>query len=144
MRNTVIALAAAATIAGLAVSAPRTAHAICFGCDAAPGAPQGPVGGPVGGGAAYPYGAYYGYGPSYYYALRPGITVRAQGAIGTISGCGTDILGRFKGYRPATEAGELGQRALFATLGALRRAEVDRGPERTLPDRWLPFMLSLV
>jgi hypothetical protein len=71
MRNTVIALAAAATIAGLMVIAPRTASAICFGCDAPPGAPQGPVGGPVGGGAAYPYGAYYGYGPSYYYAPAP-------------------------------------------------------------------------
>ena len=71
MRNTLIALAAAGTIVGLTVMAPRTANATCFGCDAPPGAPQGPVGGPVGGGAPYPYGAYYGYGPSYYYAPAP-------------------------------------------------------------------------
>jgi hypothetical protein len=68
MRSTMIALAATATIAGLAIIAPRMANATCPGCDGPPGAPPAPVGAPVGGGAAYPYGAYYGYGPSNYYA----------------------------------------------------------------------------
>ncbi len=72
MRTALIAAAAAATIAGPSVIAPRVANATCWwGCDAPPGAPQGPVGGPVGGGAAYPSGAYYGYGPSSYYAPAP-------------------------------------------------------------------------
>jgi hypothetical protein len=68
MRKTLIALVAVATIGGPAVTAPSKANATCWGCDGAPGTPQGPTGAPIAGGASYPYGAYYGYGPSYYYA----------------------------------------------------------------------------
>jgi hypothetical protein len=62
MRKTLIAIAAAATVAGPAITSP--AQAWCFwGCDSGVGAP---AAGPPAlmTGAAQPYGAYYGYGPA--------------------------------------------------------------------------------
>jgi|SRR5262245_44912627 hypothetical protein len=73
MRKTLIALAAAATLAGAAITAPSSANADCWGCYVGAGFAAGLLGGALvgGAGAAYPYGAYYGYGPSYYYAPAP-------------------------------------------------------------------------
>jgi hypothetical protein len=72
MRKTFIAVAAAATVAGAVITATSTAHAWCFwGCDAGAGAVAAPPGGGVLAGSAQPYGAYYGYGPSSFYAPAP-------------------------------------------------------------------------
>jgi|SRR5262245_3010840 len=73
MRKTLIALAAAASVAGVAITAPSQANATCWGCYVGAGFAAGLLGGALVGsaGAAYPYGAYYGYGPSYYYAPAP-------------------------------------------------------------------------
>jgi hypothetical protein len=62
MQKILIAAAAAATVAA-SVAAPRPASA-CVNCPEGPP----PVGGPLVGGAAMPYGAYYGYGPGFFYA----------------------------------------------------------------------------
>jgi|SRR5271166_6048011 hypothetical protein len=66
MRKTLIAIAAAATVAGAAITAPTSANAGC--CDGGAGFAGRLPGAPLLGGSAQPYGAYYGYGPSYYYA----------------------------------------------------------------------------
>lgn len=72
MRTTLIAVAAAASVAGAAITGASPAKAWCFwGCDAGAGAAAGPPGGPLFAGQAQPYGAYYGYGPSYFYAPAP-------------------------------------------------------------------------
>lgn len=72
MQKTLIALAAAATVAGAAISAPSQANATCWGCYVGAGVVAGLVGGAlIGSAGAQPYGAYYGYGPSYYYAPAP-------------------------------------------------------------------------
>ena len=68
MRKTLIAIAAAATVASAAIIGASPAQAWCFwGCDSGVGAP---AAGPPAlmTGAAQPYGAYYGYGPAYFYA----------------------------------------------------------------------------
>ena len=68
MRKTLIAVAAAATVAGAAITGAGPAKAWClWGCDAGVGAP---AAGPPAlmTGTAQPYGAYYGYGPAYFYA----------------------------------------------------------------------------
>jgi hypothetical protein len=71
MKTTLIALAAAATVAGAAITAPSPANATCWGCYVGGGVIAGLVGGALIAGAAQPYGAYYGYGPSHYYAPAP-------------------------------------------------------------------------
>jgi hypothetical protein len=70
MRKTLIAVGAAATVAGAAITGASPAQAWCFwGCDAGVGAPAaGPPPGALLAGSAQPYGAYYGYGPAYFYA----------------------------------------------------------------------------
>jgi hypothetical protein len=72
MKSTLVAMAAAATLAGAVVAAPSRADAACWGCYVGAGVAAGAIGGAIAGaGAAYPYGAYYGYGPAYYYAPAP-------------------------------------------------------------------------
>src|SRR5262249_51730385 len=75
---------------------------------------------------------------------RRGIMGPPRDAIGTISGCGTDMLGRFREYRPATEADEQGPACPFCNAERASRLGSGPGPERALPDRGLPFILSLV
>jgi hypothetical protein len=68
MRKTLIAVPAA--VAGAVITGASPAQAWCFwGCDAGVGAPAAgpPPGGPFAG-STQPYGAYYGYGPAYFYA----------------------------------------------------------------------------
>jgi hypothetical protein len=66
MRKILIAAAAAAIVmAGLTARHPASAS--CVNCPEGP-----PVGGPLLGGAAMPYGAYYGYGPSFFFAPAAG------------------------------------------------------------------------
>ena len=152
MRKTLIAVAAAASVAGAAITGASPAKAWCFwGCDAGAGAAAGPPGGPLLAGQAQPYGAYYGYGPSYLLCAGTGLLRAEPGVLLAQSAIlGRQYLARPKGAglllsadllsdsRPAfARAG----RVLFTTPAGCRGAGMSpcftRSPRSIHPERLL-------
>ena len=90
MQKTVLAIAAAATIAAGTLTAPAPAEARCNGCGVAAGVIGGLAAGAIIAGAARPYS----YGPAYAYGPGPGPypCVRRRAVY--------DAYGNFAGYRP--------------------------------------------
>jgi hypothetical protein len=73
MKKTMLALAAATTLAVGTLSVPTTADARCYGCAVGAGVAAGVIGGAIIGGAiANSAPAYYGYGPAPGYVVYEG------------------------------------------------------------------------
>ena len=118
-------MAAAATVAGAAITGASSAKAWClWGCDSGVGAP---AAGPPAlmTGTAQPYGAYYGYGPAYFYAPghaysgpSPGCFWRNQTVLGwqyLARSAGADLLLRSDQAKRSHLALTPTRSALFAT-----------------------------
>jgi len=72
MKNTLLALAAAASIGAAALAAPSPAEARCFGCAVGAGVAGGFIAGAIIGSAAAAPPPYYGPAPAYYGPPGPG------------------------------------------------------------------------